>query len=889
MSWWWTGRKPAVAAAPEMGEVVFSVTGPALVPIHVVDEWDGRTQTFFGPGDHVFTATVGHVVRVDPGEQEGWNTPAQETRTVTLATQVVNLTYTVAHPTLTLNLSGPAGATWTLTDEWDGGVWTYEPGTHSLQRPLDHVLRLEAGAVVGHGTPATATHKMVLGSNTLTSAYAEAASEAMWLWNGAPESDAMTVSVRLAQGEQVALEYGTDPSFAIASTTAPVAVHPESHVARVRLTGLTPGTVYHYRAAGLAGRFRTAVQGAQGFTFASSSCANGNNNTVFERIRVRAPDVFIHLGDMHYWDVPNPLPGEHWDAIDANLGHANQQKLWSQLGTAHVWSDHDFAGEDSNRTSPGKPGAVAAFRAAAPYAYAQPEAIGQTWVIGRVQFILTDTRSQADPVPMTPAEMANPSLTRMGAAQKQWFKDTCLAAKAAGRVIVWGSAETWTGTDREGDDQWRAYPAERRELADFFQEHDLNRSLMIVAGDAHMLGYQDGHLTNFATAPNGQGPKVFQTAALNNNGSLKGSPYTVSYVDPNFRGQYGFYTVRDLGGGTITIQGDLFTSDAAHTGSDVQWAGLPNTLAVPGAAGVRTLTVNVTGPPGAFTSVVGPNGTLEVLAGAETWQIPVQEGSAVYLAGWAPAPWEPPAVAPQVTVGATDPTLNLAYVNTAAPPNTLVTDGLYGSWRFTEGSGTTAGSEGALVRPLTLGNDAGNPATFPTWRAGGGLNFNGNEGWLRRLNNNAEMDVSGGITITLAGVRGNTTNTRPMVQRSAGNNGYALNFQTSSGRFLTSTGDGAARVTRNLPLVGVGEAFTLCVTLPQDAVTAMGINHNGVETVPSNGTTTNAWVNAQGSNLLMAYGFVGQLHYAAVHHRVLSEQERAQMVAYAQAIMQARS
>jgi hypothetical protein len=214
-----------------------------------------------------------------------------------------------------------------------------------------------------------------------------------------------------------------------------------------------------------------------------------------------------------------------------------------------VWDDHDFNGNDSDGSSPGRAAARSVYRDYVPhYPLTVPDGtIGQAFTVGRVRVILTDLRSAAHPA--TDAESARK--TRLGAAQKAWFKRELLAARDAGcPLILWGSSVPWIHPAQVGDDSWGGYATERAELADFLRQNRI-RNVVVLAGDMHALAYDDGTHSDYATG-GGAPLVVLHASALNSAGSVKGGPYTAGPLPGP--AHYGLLDITDSGGPTLAVR-----------------------------------------------------------------------------------------------------------------------------------------------------------------------------------------------------------------------------------------------------------------------------------------------------------------------------------------------
>lgn len=101
-----------------------------------------------------------------------------------------------------------------------------------------------------------------------------------------------------------------------------------------------------------------------------------------------------------------------------------------------------------------------------------------------------------------------------------------------------------------GGDHWGGYTTERRELATFIRDNQIDRTLVMLSGDAHMLSAEDGTHSGYATGGGGGFP-VLHAAALDRSGSMKGGPYSHGAFPGS--GQFGLLSVEDTGGSEVTV------------------------------------------------------------------------------------------------------------------------------------------------------------------------------------------------------------------------------------------------------------------------------------------------------------------------------------------------
>ena len=397
-------------------------------------------------------------------------------------------------------------------------------------------------------------------------------SEIEWVWSGgvttgeaevrAKSSSSAWSTARLAVATDEAL---TDPRWVDAADgTGPVV--------GFQITGLNPDTTYYYAVEIdgrldriRAGRFRTFPSGPASFTVAVGACARvGSNGQVFETIREADPLLYLILGDLHYGDNGRNDIDRYRQVMDLTLSRPAQAALYRSTPVAYMWDDHDYGGNDVDGSYVGRRAAMAAYREYSPdYGLAGDEsAIYQAFTIGRVRFIVTDSRSARD------LDSADPSPhdTMLGAEQKAWLLDQLLAARDANALIVWANPDPWIAAAEPGADNWGGYAEERAEIADFIADNRID-NLVMVSGDAHMVAIDDGTNTDYSADP-GIGFPVLHVAALDRRGSYKGGPYSLGAIPG--AGHFGLIDVHDDG---TTISVDLRAVD--HTGAELlhlSWA-----------------------------------------------------------------------------------------------------------------------------------------------------------------------------------------------------------------------------------------------------------------------------------------------------------------------------
>lgn len=373
-------------------------------------------------------------------------------------------------------------------------------------------------------------------------------------------------------------------------------------IAKVTIDGLQANTQYYYgvvihgtlQTQGR-GKFKTFPASASSFTCAFGSCAPvGNNNTVFDDIRNSNPLFFIHMGDMHYANITTNSISLFRDAYNTVFDQSRQAALYANIPTMYMWDDHDFSANDGDGTSPSKPAAQAAYKERVPH-YPLPATDGgtyQSWVVGRVRFILTDLMSYKTPMGASDTT----AKTQFGETQLQWFFNELTKPEP---LKIWINTKPFIGDPAIHEmpsDKWWGFTAERNRIANFIKTNNLQGKVAIISGDMHGVAIDDGTNSDYATGGGGKIP-VFQAAPLGSNGSVKGGGWSHgSFTNGTLGNQWGEMVITDAGtSANITMQ----WNGKRNTSTLVTWS-----MSVPSAPYVKPAGGDTTPP----VVTASPNG-----------------------------------------------------------------------------------------------------------------------------------------------------------------------------------------------------------------------------------------------------------------------------------------
>jgi alkaline phosphatase D len=377
-------------------------------------------------------------------------------------------------------------------------------------------------------------------------------------WSGAVTPTSARVTAKLSEDSEavrLVVSQNEDLSLPVYSDSYQAITTLNNRVVSIIVDDLLPATRYHYALESEGkidpvhrGKFRTFAEGPASFMIAFGSCAEtGSSHPIFETIRNLDPLFFVHTGDMHYLDINTNDLSRFRQAYETVLASPSQAALYRVTPIVYTWDDHDFGPNDSDSSAPGREAARLTYQEYVPHyplaAGAGNVPIYQAFTVGRVRFIVTDTRSERSPG----SAPDNAAKTMLGEPQKAWLKQELLNGRDAYALVIWISASDWLA---ELSDGWRSYKTERKELADFIKNNQI-KNLAMIAGDLHMLGIDNGSNSAFAGGGGGGFP-VMQASPLDRFGFDANVSYSEGRVAG--RGQFGIMNVIDYGGTEVAVE-----------------------------------------------------------------------------------------------------------------------------------------------------------------------------------------------------------------------------------------------------------------------------------------------------------------------------------------------
>lgn len=384
----------------------------------------------------------------------------------------------------------------------------------------------------------------------------------VYVWPGRTTQNSCWVRAKVT-GASVRLAVSTSTSMANPVYFGP-AVPTADGIVSIEATNLTVDTKYSFALeidsvidTNVIGAFRThpTLGEPADFTIAAFSCAGSSpttpgtgavlaasrlsNSASFLDVLNRNPLQLVHLGDLAYYD-----PGSGVYVADASLAtfrrmvddvfiQPNQHELYRNVSTQYAVDDHDGGPNNHNGQFEFIHNARAMYRERVPhYDLNVPNSNYQKWSIGRIGFMLLDSRNGRSPNTDAPS----PDKTMLGPGQKHAIEQDL--EHSTDELMVIYSPSAWHNPD--GDDGWETFTHDRQWLIDTIALHGWTGRVLIVNGDIHALAIDSG-----ANSPGGI--PVLQAASMDSAFGAVQSQYDRGPSKPG-RSQYGTVRFNDLGG-----------------------------------------------------------------------------------------------------------------------------------------------------------------------------------------------------------------------------------------------------------------------------------------------------------------------------------------------------
>lgn len=316
---------------------------------------------------------------------------------------------------------------------------------------------------------------------------------------GAVGPDRALIWMRSAGDAELRIAWSEDPQFPTPQLSEPaLAVAGNEHAVVVPLSGLLPGTRYHYRVMvsgqedpylgvrdAEAQSFTTAPSPGQrtSFRLAFGSCARfavDAAQPIWGVVGDHRPDLFCWLGDNVYVDSLDP--GVFSDEYRRQREVASLQPLLRRVPQLATWDDNDYGPNNGDRDSACKAVALEKFkRYWANPGHGLEDAPGVFFrhAHGAVDLFFLDVRYHRSPN----ADADGVGKTMLGKRQFEWLKHELESSRATFKLLLSGSG--WSMQKGPGGDAWSSFLHERNALFDHIRGHGIE-GVVLLSGDTHV-------------------------------------------------------------------------------------------------------------------------------------------------------------------------------------------------------------------------------------------------------------------------------------------------------------------------------------------------------------------------------------------------------------------
>jgi alkaline phosphatase D len=235
------------------------------------------------------------------------------------------------------------------------------------------------------------------------------------------------------------------------------------YVYQLKVDGEVVGDVYSFTTAPL-------DESPVDLEFTFFSCARNDSQPAFEAIADGNPDLIAFLGDSHYGNTGDK-GSLQWNYRWAH-SRAHRRELMQVTPTLAIWDDHDYLGNNTDGSTPGKVAARMVFEDYWPNPAHGTEDLPGVFFstsFGDVDFFFLDGRYYRGD---------NNNL--IGDSQMMWLMEELLASTATFKLIVGGSQWSFESSV----DSWAAFPEARTRLFDFIADQAID-GVALLSGDVH--------------------------------------------------------------------------------------------------------------------------------------------------------------------------------------------------------------------------------------------------------------------------------------------------------------------------------------------------------------------------------------------------------------------
>ena len=368
--------------------------------------------------------------------------------------------------------------------------------------------------------------------------------------------DSVVVWTRSNTSSNVSVLLNSVKKVSGAFETAPVRVSSsDDYTARIKVTGLLPGTKYYYTTRiadlnnsssyviGYWGEFTTPPAPSQEgkLTFlASGDVFEHAQFGIFGAMMKHPANFYLSMGDMPYADTATSQ-AEYWKRHRDTRNQSTFIDFMRKCPIEAMWDDHEVT-NDWDKTTPANRVAWGkrAFFDYFPFPKGTTEMYRTIkWGAG-VEIWLLDCRAyrDANAVPSVPTK------TMLGATQKAWLKSSLLASTATFKILCSSIPVRW---GKMGIDDWTGFVSEREEIFDFIVKNKVH-NVVILSADSHVISvhnhregireYQCGPAAAAARPQVPAGPEVRFRASVRNfivvsvDSTVSPAKMTLEYFDP---------------------------------------------------------------------------------------------------------------------------------------------------------------------------------------------------------------------------------------------------------------------------------------------------------------------------------------------------------------------